>query len=91
MPLNGKDTKKTYTRRVNSNGEDVYPTVCATQYKMPQQQGDLSGAYIIDYFLRDKDITPPLQPMHKCDIIHSCCKQGQQGEENERKQSIRKA
>lgn len=49
---------KIYTRRVNSNGEDVYPTVCATQYKMPQQQGDLSGAYILDYFKKRKKLSP---------------------------------
>lgn len=45
-----KTSHRKYTRRINSNGEDVYPTVCATQYKMPQQQGDLSGSYVSDYF-----------------------------------------
>ena len=57
MPHKDKHGKR-YTRRVNSNGEDVYPTVCATQYKMPQQQGDLSGAYILDYFKKRKKTFP---------------------------------
>lgn len=57
MPLDGEKAKKKYTRRTNSNGEDVYPTVCATQYKMPQQQGDNGGYYILDYLCR-RDSTP---------------------------------
>lgn len=47
MPHSGEKLK--YIRRVNSNGEDVYPTVCATHYKLPQRQGDNSGAYVLDY------------------------------------------
>ena len=56
MPPNG--TQKTYTRRVNSNGEDVYPTVCATQYKGVQQQMDRGGYYILDFYRKK----PPSSP-----------------------------
>lgn len=47
--------KRIYTKRVNSNGKDWYPTVCATHYKLPQNEGDTSGAYILDYFLKSKE------------------------------------
>jgi hypothetical protein len=45
---------KKYIRRVTSNGEDVYPTVCATQYKGVQQQMDKGGYYILDYLRKKK-------------------------------------
>ena len=47
--------KRKYTRRVNSNGKDWYPTVCATHYKLPQNEGDTAGAYILDYFKKAKE------------------------------------
>ena len=57
--------KKKYTRRINSNGEDVYPTVCATQYKLPQRQGDYSGAYVLDYYkVEHTKVSTPLTPEH---------------------------
>ena len=49
-----KPHSRKYTRRKNSNGGDVYPTVCATQYKLPQRQGDMQGAYVLEYFVRHK-------------------------------------
>ena len=47
MPHNAAE-KRRYIYRVNSNGEEVYPTVCATQYKGVQQQMDKGGYYIIE-------------------------------------------
>lgn len=44
-----KPPTKKYIRRVTSNGEDVYPTVCATQYKGVQHQMDKGGYYIMEY------------------------------------------
>lgn len=63
-------TKKNYTRRCNSNGEDVYPTVCATIGKGTQNQLDVAGAYILDYIRKvDKKDAPPLQPTDEDGII----------------------
>lgn len=60
------DAKRIYIRRVNSNGEDVYPTVCATQYKLPQRQGDNSGAYVLDYIRKPLvNGSTPLTPKSK--------------------------
>lgn len=39
-----------YTRRVNSNGEEVSPSVCASYFKAPQRQADNSGGYVLDFF-----------------------------------------
>lgn len=37
----------------------VYPAVCATQYKFPQKQADISGGYIIDKFrVVDGEVLP---------------------------------
>ena len=54
-----KPPTKKYIRRVTSNGEDVYPTVCATQYKGVQQQMDKGGYYILEYvkYKRDAPLT----------------------------------
>ena len=49
MPL-----KRKYTRRVNSNGEDVMPTICSPFYKGGQRQLDNGGGYVLDYFLKPK-------------------------------------
>ena len=68
MPPNG--TQKTYTRRVNSNGEDVYPTVCATQYKGVQQQMDRGGITYLISTARNHHL-PPLQLTVRYDIILS--------------------
>ena len=51
MPLSGE--KRRYTRRCNSNGEDVAPSVCACYYKAPQRQADNSGGYVLDYFKKN--------------------------------------
>lgn len=58
---------KNYARRVNSNGEDVYPTVCATQYKGVQRQIDVGGYYILEYKTKEKHKTSitPLTSEHK--------------------------
>ena len=56
MLPNGKPKEKKYIRRVTSNGEDVYPTVCATQYKGTQRQMDKSGYYILEYIKYKQDI-----------------------------------
>lgn len=69
MPHNPHIAKR-YTKRVTSDSKDVYPTVCATQYKFPQQQADKSGQYILDFFVVSrKKNPPPLQPPTKSDII----------------------
>ena len=44
---------RVYTRRVNSNGEDVSPSVCACYYKAPQRQADNGGGYVLDYFKKN--------------------------------------
>ena len=49
--------KRKYTRRVNSNGEDVMPTICSTFYKGVQRQLDNGGGYVLDYFIRTKKET----------------------------------
>ena len=56
--------KRIYTKRINSNGGEVYPTVCATQYKLPQQQADLQGQYILDYYKKvgNTHNAPPCKP-----------------------------
>ena len=56
---------KKYIRRVTSNGEDVYPTVCATQYKGVQQQMDKGGYYILDYKVLQKKQPPPFTTYRK--------------------------
>ena len=53
MPPSG-EKKRRYTRRCNSNGEDVAPSVCACYYKAPQRQADNSGGYILDFFRSEK-------------------------------------
>lgn len=43
--------KKVYTRRVNSNGGDVAPTITCTISKGMQRQLDNGGGYVLDYFV----------------------------------------
>ena len=61
-----KTCNKIYTKRVTSLGESVMPAVCATYYKLPQQQADKSGGYILDYFKKvsSKNNPAPLTPEH---------------------------
>lgn len=49
MPPSEKHRK--YTKRCNSNGEDVFPTVCCGICKGTQRQLDNSGSYIPDYYV----------------------------------------
>lgn len=55
---------RVYTRRTNSNGENVAPTICATFAKLVQRQLDNAGGYVLDRFRR-----APLQSTVDCDII----------------------
>lgn len=43
--------KKVYTRRVNSNGDDVSPTITCTISKGVQRQLDNGGGYVLDYYI----------------------------------------
>ena len=45
-----RDVHRVYTRRVNSNGGDVMPAICATICKGVQNQLDKSGCYVLDFF-----------------------------------------
>ena len=47
-----RDIHRVYTRRVNSNGGDVMPAICATICKGVQNQLDKSGCYVLDFFRR---------------------------------------
>lgn len=49
MPEN--EPKKVYTRRVNSNGDDVSPTITCTISKGVQRQLDNGGGYVLDYYI----------------------------------------
>jgi len=46
-----QDTERVYTRRVNSNGDDVAPTITCTISKGVQRQLDNGGGYVLDYFV----------------------------------------
>lgn len=45
--------EKKYLKRVNSNGENVAPTICSTIAKLPQQQAAYGGGYVLEYFKKD--------------------------------------
>lgn len=47
--------KRKYVRRLNSNGEDVAPTICSTIYKGVQRQLDNGGGYVLDYLKKEKE------------------------------------
>ena len=52
-----------YISRTTSNGEDVFPTLYAVYYKLPQRQADNSGMYIVEKvkikkFLLNSEHTP---------------------------------
>lgn len=60
------ETKRYYIRRVNSNGEDVAPTICTTICKGTQRQLDNSGAYVMDYIRKPLvNGSTPLTPKSK--------------------------
>lgn len=61
----GAKGQKHSLRRVNSNGEDVYPTVCATQYKGVQAQMDAGGYYILDFQRKKKNTPAPFTTTKK--------------------------
>lgn len=42
--------RKNYTRRTNSNGEDVAPTLTASIAKGVQNQLDFGGGYVIEHY-----------------------------------------
>ena len=48
MPHSG--ATKHYTRRLNSNGGDVAPAICATICKGVQRQLDNAGGYVLDFY-----------------------------------------
>lgn len=50
------DVHRVYTRRVNSNGGDVMPAVCATICKGIQNQLDRSGGYVLDFFRKNSHL-----------------------------------
>lgn len=52
-------------RSVNSNGGDVYPTVCSTQSKGVQNQMDNGGYYILSFFKRKNDRGPLTSALNK--------------------------
>lgn len=52
------ERKRVYTRRVTSNGADVFPAICATICKGVQNQLDKSGCYVLDYYLTKKNDNP---------------------------------
>lgn len=52
MPHSG--ATKHYTRRLNSNGGDVAPAICATICKGVQRQLDNAGSYVLDFY-REKN------------------------------------
>lgn len=54
-----KTPTKQYTRRLNSNGGDIAPSICATICKGVQRQLDNAGSYVLDFY-RKKVKEPPL-------------------------------
>ena len=58
---------KHYTRRLNSNGGDVAPAICATICKGVQRQLDNSGSYVLDFY-REKTskVLSPLESLNQC-------------------------
>lgn len=52
-------------RSVNSNGGDVYPTVCSTQSKGVQNQMDNGGYYILSFFKKKNNRGPLTSDLHK--------------------------
>ena len=62
-----RETQRKYAKRVNSNGEDVSPTICSTICKGVQRQLDNSGAYVLDYIRKHLvDSSDPLT--HKKEV-----------------------
>lgn len=59
------DVHRVYTRRVNSNGGDVMPAICATICKCIQNQLDRSGCYVLDFFRK----SPHLIDTHLGDVL----------------------
>lgn len=49
--IHESESEKVYTRRVNSNGDDVSPTITCTISKGVQRQLDNGGGYVLDYFI----------------------------------------
>lgn len=47
------EAKKRYTRRLNSNGGEVAPAICATICKGVQRQLDNAGSYILDFYRKN--------------------------------------
>ena len=45
-----REARRQYTRRLNSNGGDVAPAICATICKGVQRQLDNSGSYVLDFY-----------------------------------------
>jgi len=56
---------KQYTRRLNSNGGDVAPTICTTICKGTQRQLDNAGCYVLDFY-REKP-SKVLSPLESLD------------------------
>ena len=52
MPPSG--SSRAFTRRLNSNGGDVAPAICATICKGVQRQLDNSGSYVLEFFRKKK-------------------------------------
>lgn len=78
---------RVYTRRVNSNGEDVSPSVCACYYKAPQRQADNSGGYVLDFYRKKKTkSSDPIESHNQCVVQCSMSNQEtrttKQGENN---------
>ena len=65
-----------YTRRINSNGENVAPSVCACYYKAPQRQADNSGGYVLDFFKRKGKNLPPIDTSSN-NVVDYTMSQGQ--------------
>ena len=57
---------KLYTRRLNSNGGDVAPAICATICKGVQRQLDNTGSYVLDFY-REKNskVLSPLESLNQ--------------------------
>lgn len=60
-----REVHRVYTRRVNSNGGDVMPAICASIFKGVQNQMDKSGCYVMDFFRK----RPPPIDTHLGDML----------------------
>lgn len=49
--MHENEPEKVYLRRVNSNGDDVSPTITCTISKGVQRQLDNGGGYVLDYYI----------------------------------------